>query len=320
MVKNPHLKSNSILFFYFFKLLVPKLIVMKVVKILFCFSLFVGFSCSEESSENPPQNNNPSEYNLVIKFNFDPNQERLDNLGQLSTIPSGNAAQSPTINRMSANYIELASGAFTPLGNGEIVFSGDETNAGGNTAINFQNAVFAGDDETFLTLPLSDVSAGTYEWVRVSLAYQEGDIDFLLNGVDYTGTLASFVGYNTYITSFDLNGQPIAVNENKLQGFWAFEAEGFTSQGQAPPGSTTVPNPLFDSSPIPQGSCVVTGAFENALQITGNETQDIVVTLSFSVNNSFEWTEVNVDGKYEPDAGEQVVDMGLRGLIPIVSN
>lgn len=65
---------------------------------------------------------------------------------------------------------------------------------------------------------------------------------------------------------------------------------------------------------------MVTGEFENGFTITGNETQDIVVTLSFSINNSFEWTEVNADGKYEPSAGEQVVDMGLRGLIPIVSN
>ena len=60
--------------------------------------------------------------------------------------------------------------------------------------------------------------------------------------------------------------------------------------------------------------------FENEFTITGNETQDVVVTLSFSINNSFEWTEVVSDGKYEPGAGEQVVDMGLRGLIPSVSN
>jgi hypothetical protein len=45
-----------------------------------------------------------------------------------------------------------------------------------------------------------------------------------------------------------------------------------------------------------------------------------VVTLSFSTNNSFEWTEVHADGKYEPSGGEQVVDMGLRGLIPVIAN
>jgi len=41
--------------------------------------------------------------------------------------------------------------------------------------------------------------------------------------------------------------------------------------------------------------------------------------LSFSINNSFEWTEVNPDGKFEPEIGEQVVDMGLRGLIPSIN-
>ena len=115
-------------------------------------------------------------------------------------------------------------------------------------------------------------------------------------------------------------GEALILNGNKLQGFWAFEAQGFTSQGQAPEGATTVPNPLFDSSPIPQGSCVVTGQFDSPFVISGNETQDVVVTLSFSINKSFEWTEVNVDGRYEPAAGEQVVDMGLRGLKPIVGN
>lgn len=209
----------------------------------------------------------------------------------------------------------------TQLGQGEVVFVGNETNAGGAMAIDFQQSIFAGDEEVFLSIPLSDVANGSYEWVRVSLAYQEGDIQVLTENVgEVTGTLASFVGYNNYITSFDLNGSTITVNDDVLQGFWAFEALGFTAQGQAPAGATTVPNPLFNTSPVPQGSCVVTGQFSNVFTITGNETEDVTVTLSFSVNNSFEWTEVNTDGKYEPSAGEQVVDMGLRGLIPVVSN
>ena len=274
-------------------------------------------SCSEDNDDNLQLDS--SEANLVIKLNFDPSQARLNNLGQPATIPSGNAAQSPSINRMSANYIELAPTALTPLETGEVIYVGAQTTDGGTQAINFQNATFAGDDETFITIPLSEITSGNYEWVRVSLAYQQGDIDVLTNGQDITGTLASFVGYNSYITSFNLNGSTFDINENKPQGFWAFEALGFTTQGQAPEGSTTVPNPLFDSSPIPPGSCVVTGEFENGLTITGSETQDITVTLSFSINNSFEWTEVNADGKYEPAAGEQVVDMGLRGLIPIVN-
>nr|WP_321221456.1 hypothetical protein [uncultured Psychroserpens sp.] len=289
---------------------------MKLFKLLPVLAIGLLLSCGEDQDDVAQ----PSTPNLIIKLKFDPTQERLGNLGEPVSVGFGNAAQSPFIRKMSANYIEFTPSATTALGNGEIIFNGDETTIGGDLAINFENAVFAGDNETFITLPLNDVAAGSYNWVRVSLAYQEGDIDILVDNQNITGTLASFVGYNTYITSFNLNESTIAVNSNKSQGFWAFEALGFTSQGQAPAGATTVPNPLFNSSPIPQGSCVVTGEFLNALNITGNETQDITVTLSFSTNNSFEWTEVNLDGKYEPNAGEQVVDMGLRGLIPSVSN
>jgi hypothetical protein len=288
---------------------------MKNFNLIWLIAVFAVFSCGEDNDDSP------SEPRLIIKLKFDPNQARLNNFGQPSTIPAGNAAQSPNVRRMSANYIEFAPTASTLLGEGEIVFIGPETTAGGSNAIDFQNARFAGNNETFLSIPLSEVSSGNYDWVRVSLAYQEGDVDFkAVDGNDYTGTLASFVGYNSYITTFSLNESSFDVNANRLQGFWAFEAFGFTAEGQAPEGATTVPNPLFNSSPVPQGSCVVTGQFENGLTITGSETQDVIVTLSFSINNSFEWTEVNADGKFEPTAGEQVVDMGLRGLIPMVSN
>ncbi|WP_460220259.1 hypothetical protein [Psychroserpens sp. MEBiC05023] len=289
---------------------------MKLFKILITVVAISILSCSNEGDDSSQQ----SSPNLIIKLKFDPNQERLGNLGQPVSVANGNAAQSPSIDRMSANYIEFAPTTTTALGEGEIIYEGEGTSIGGALAIDFQNALFAGNNETFVTVPLNQISIGDYEWVRVSLAYQEGAINVLVNNQDITGTLASFVGYNSYITSFDLNGNTIDINGNRAQGFWVFEALGFTSQGQAPNGSITVPNPLFDSSPIPQGSCVVTGQFEDAFTVSGNETQDVTVTLSFSINNSFEWTEVITDGKFEPEAGEQVVDMGLRGLIPSVSN
>lgn len=289
---------------------------MNVFKLLVCSCLIVLTSCSEDNDDS---SSGAVEKNLIIKLKFDPTQERLGNLGEPVSVEVGNAAQSPNVSKMSANYIEFAPSALTALGTGEIIFEGAETTEGGARAIHFQNAIFAGHNETFLSIPLSQVRAGHYEWVRVSLAYQEGDIQFLhTDGNEYTGTLASFVGYNTYISEFSLNGSVLPVNSNKLQGFWAFESSGFVVEGQAPEGATTVPNPLFNSSPIPQGSCVVTGEFENGLTISGEETEDVVVTLSFSTNTSFEWTEVNDDGKYEPSAGEQVVDMGLLGLIPSV--
>lgn len=282
---------------------------MKKLALLLSTTLLL-ISCADDDIDDTRVTKN----NLIVKIKFDENQERLDNLGKPSTIAEGNAAQTPTLNAFSAHYLELAPTATTLLGEGTIIYQGEESTKGGDKAIDFSKATLIKNDENFIEIPLSEVKTGTYEWVRISASYQNGTIKLLNEGQEYDATIAGFIGYNQYIESFDINGNTIEVNDNKLQGFWAFEAEGYTLTGQAPEGAVTVPNPIFETSPIPQGSCVLTGKFENSFQITGEETEDIVVTLSFSINNSFEWTEVNKDGKYEPAAGENLIDMGLRGL------
>ena len=111
---------------------------------------------------------------------------------------------------------------------------------------------------------------------------------------------------------------------SKLQGYWGFYTKVFNTEikteGQAPQTTVVNPNPL---SPIPAGSCLVTGElYKNSqsavqpLTITGNETQDIIIEVVLSTNKSFEWKEINVDGLFQPDIGENVVDMGLRGMVP----
>jgi hypothetical protein len=143
------------------------------------------------------------------------------------------------------------------------------------------------------------------------------------------GTIASFVGFNTYISSVTPRERSLAVNDDKRQGFWAFEtnlsgaysAYNNLSSGEAPAGATTVVNPLFSTSGIPPGSCVVTGKFATPLVITGEEDGDLTITLSFSVNNSFEWKDDNGNQQLDFYAdgqtpNEKIVDMGLRGLIP----
>lgn len=257
-------------------------------------------------------------HQLNFQFKFDPNQARLNNFGQTSTMASGHAGQSPKFNKISAHYIELTPSATTPLGQGVIVFKNEETTQGGDKAIDFSKSTITQENEVFLKFSIKEIPPGTYNYLRVSLAYQNYDIDVLANGLNITGTIASFVGYNSFITSHTVKNQAIAVNANKKQGYWAFESPFGISQGQAPEGATTVPNPLASTSPIPAGSCVVTGQFASPLLITGKETNDVNIVLSLSINKSFEWIEVTQDGKFEPLAGENVVDMGLRGLIPIV--
>jgi len=222
--------------------------------LLFVAAALPFFSCSEESSSEPM---------LIVKFKFDPNQVRLNNLGELSSVAAGNAAQSPIFNTIGSHYIELAKTANTQLGTGTIIYHGAETTLGGDNAIDFSKEKIVAQDEVFMKIPLSQVATGNYEWIRVSLAYQNYQINVRNNGVDYAGTLASFVGFNTYLTSFNIGNSIFPVNANREQGYWAFALndQPYSSSGQTPAGTTTVPNPLHATSSIPLKSCVVTGKF-----------------------------------------------------------
>lgn len=278
------------------------------------------FSSCQKNSDDPTVITPPVTAKVNFIFKFDSSQARLNAIGQPAPMPAGNAGQSPRFNSMSAHYVELSPSAFTALGAGAVVYKAPQVNTGGATAIDFTNSKFAGNDQTFLSVPVKDFAAGTYNWLRVSLAYQNYNIYMNALGQTIDATLASFIGFNTYLGSYKVKDSTVVVNANKLQGYWALEGKvfgvGFLSQGQAPPGATTVPNPLFASSPIPAGSCLVTGQFPTPLVITGNETSDINVVVSLSINKSFEWIDVDSNGTYDPNNGDQVIDMGIRGMIP----
>lgn len=236
---------------------------------------------------------------------------------------------------MSAHYIELAPAATTLLGNGAVLYRAVETNAGGSNAIDFEQSKFAANNEVFYTIPIKNIKAGNYQGLRLSLAYQQYNINFrvdtVISGIaihqELTGKAASFLGFNTYIKSYKINTQTVTENANRTQGYFGFESS-ITVAGttypsvvtrQAPAGATTVVNPLFATSPIPAGSCVVTAAFNPGhLSITGTETKDIIIEISLSTNKSFEWKDLVPNGKWEPFKDEEVVDMGISGMVPIV--
>jgi hypothetical protein len=299
---------------------------------VFLFLLLVPFfsSCKKDAIST-------SDAKLDFQFQFNATQERLNNLGQTSLIPATNAAQTPTFKKMSVHYVELTANQFTALGKGAVVYKGAETTIGGENAVDFDKAAVVGESQVFASVNLKDVPPGTYEWVRASVTYQNFDILFNINGLpvigdlkNQKGSVSSFVGFNTYLTKVKLNLKELAVNANKKQGFWAFETglvapyDTYNSvqSGEAPVGATTVVNPIAATSPIPAGSCVVTGKFSTPLVVTGKETKNVVVSLSFSVNKSLEWVDTNRNGQLDwyadPTKGtnERIVDMGLRGLIP----
>ncbi|MCC6460117.1 MAG: hypothetical protein IT260_06585 [Saprospiraceae bacterium] len=290
--------------------------------------VFFALACQQETPADSAD--------LVFEFKFDPSQQRLNNIGQPASLPAGHAAQTPAFRQMSVHYIELAPNAFTQLTEGAIVYQAAETTKGGEKAVDFDQAAKAGENEVFTRVNLKNVPPGTYEWVRASVTYQNYDIKFNINQVPVVGnlaqqkgTIASFVGFNTYLTQVSPRSKSLAVNDDKKQGFWVFETDlsapyqaySQLYSGEAPAGATTVVNPLSGSSPVPPGSCVVTGKFAQPFVVTGKETGDLSVTLSFSINQSFEWVDDNGNGQLDIYAdgskpAEKIVDMGLRGLIP----
>jgi hypothetical protein len=300
--------------------------------ILLFISVLALFSCKKDNTTA-----STSSSKMAFQFQFDATQARLNNLGNPAVLPSGNAAQTPDFKQLSVHYIELAQDKFTLLGKGAIVYKGAEVTKNAENAVDFDKAAVSGQNQVFATINLKDIAPGTYEWVRASVTYQNYDIKFNVNGLpvvgdlkNQSGTVASFVGFNTFLTKIKPKTKELNVNLAKKQGFWAFETnliapyESYNQiySGDAPSGATTVVNPLAATSPVPAGSCVVTGKFLTPLVVTGKETKDITVTLSFSVNKSLEWKDSNSNGQLDwyadqtKNKNETIVDMGLRGLIP----
>ena len=298
-----------------------------MLKLLPFLILTFCFACDDDQTVEP------TGAQLTFRYQFDTQQERLDNFGNPSTLPDGNAAQTPDFEKLSVHVIDLSPDQFTPYGQGANAYRGAETSVGGNTAIDHDRAVVAEAGEVFHRINLKDIPPGTYEYARVSVSYQQYGLRYNLRNLpvlgdlnQQRGTIASFLGYNNYVTTVQPKDLSIEVNEDKLQGFWVFETElddpyadyNQISSGDAP--GTTVVNPIAASSPIPPGSCVVTGKFAEPLVITGDETEDLAITLSFSINDSFEWVDTDGNGQWDiytdGSASESVVDMGLRGLVP----
>ncbi len=272
---------------------------------------------------------------LIFKFKFDSTQVRLDAFGNPAAPQPTNEACSPRFNKMSAHYIEMAQNDLTQVGAGKVLYRANETSCAGSNAIVFCQSTVVRENQTFFAIPLSQVGAGTYKWLRISLAYQNYDIPFLTTStgsITQWGTVASFLGFNTYVNQYKIKNvmatpsSSVGGPGNHKQGYWGFEtmvsSVTYTADGQPPAGATTVVNPN-PASPIPAGSCLVTGEFyktfstsNTPLVITGSETSDIIITVSLSTNKSFEWKKVTGDGYYQPDAGEFPVDMGIRGMIP----
>jgi hypothetical protein len=339
---------------------------MKKLIALTLFVLIAFASCKKDTTNTttttPPATTPAPQLRFVFKF--DSTQARLGSFGQAdSVLPANHRAQNPHFNGMSSHYIELTPNANTQVGAGTVIYVTPATpttaitvgtgsaQATYTNAIEFNQESVVGQGGQFFSIPLSQVTAGKYQYLRISVAYQNYDIRYgiaagtTVSGYTFpsnypaTGTIASFIGYYTQIGSYTIKTQNVSVNACEQQGYWGFESAPFVigghtytvapSWGQAPEGATTVVNPLFATSAVKAGSCLVTGRFVNpsgatdSLTITGHETSDIVITVSMSTNKSFEWSHSASspdDGRIYPGSGDSVVNMGVRGMKPILPN
>src|SRR4051812_7109615 len=150
-------------------------IMLKPILLCLLFSAMLS-ACKKDSTETAAPSK--PELKLIFKFKFDSTQVRLNNLGNPSSIPDSNAGQSPVFHQMAAHYVELTPTAYTQIGSGDVLYNGASVETGGAKAIDFDQEVKVGQDEVFLSVPLKDIQAGTYNYLRVSLAYQNYDVKF----------------------------------------------------------------------------------------------------------------------------------------------
>ena len=172
------------------------------VLVILCFSF-----CTKKSITNTS-----SDPVLKLKLEFDSNQERLNNLGLPEAMPAGHAGQTPDFRSMSVHFIELVPENFTPYKSGTALYVGAEVNAnnpnphGFTTAIDFEKALIMEEGEVFQEVPISSIPVGDYKHIRVSVSYQNYDVDFNLKNLpvigdldNQSGTIASFLGYLSLI-------------------------------------------------------------------------------------------------------------------------
>jgi hypothetical protein len=257
-------------------------------KIALIALIAMAFASCTKTTEN--------ERYLILKFKFDNTLPRLNKFGRDTGVLIGNAAQNPMFNYISSDYAELTSDSTTLLGKGDVLYTGSQYYKFGDTipGTDFSKSIVVKEGEAFLTIPLRSITAGSYEFLRLSVAYQNFDVNFrmdtnIANFIDpitnvqipgvnlhgnYTGTVASFIASKTF---FDV-GYTIKHNLTQrdsamvLQGAWDFETNVGTGGISYPyyvltqsqlsgDTTTTVVNPLYLINPIPKRSCIITAAF-----------------------------------------------------------
>lgn len=276
---------------------------------------------------------------LFVEASDSPDLARLDNDGNpVSPLP-GNGSMSPiAINQLAINYIELVQTDTTGYKEGVIIYKAPETYIGGELAIHFDSLIMTSPGDDFFNVNLKKIPAGTYKYIRISVAYISYDIPLNIAAIpglgevnDTRATFASLLGFRTYVNSITPLLIPKEINDNKERGYWLLETqiaapnEGLSTiySWQLESDNITSVNVLAGSAPIPSTQGVMTGMFDSPLEVLEEDTRDIRIHLGLSTNGIFEWEDSNSNGFWDFNASdiylsESVIDFGIRGVTPTV--
>lgn len=295
--------------------------------IALCLFLLCFWGCKKE--EDPK---------IIVSWQQDPFQERLDNNGRPAPVASSNLSLSPKLNTIAVEHIELLTSEPTRLFSGATLYSANNKQTVNDTTVSIDKLVFTGQGTPLSTSSLRSLQGKTFQWICVWLAHQSFDVRFNLNNVpnigtitDEGGTFNAFLAANTFISRYKVITKEDVVNDYRPRGYWFFETNlraAFASyntfyRGQLAPLSVTAVNPLAASMVTPRRSSIFIARLEKPMTITGEEKNDVNITLTFSTNQAFEWRDNNRNGRWDIDAqniqNEPVINFGLRGMKAVVT-
>jgi hypothetical protein len=319
---------------------IPKSVRNALSLLLICLASFTPWSCNDDGGGSL------FDPFLRLRVNFDTQGERFDANGELAEVPEGRAAYTPEMRELRISSIELVPDENTPVGQGVMLYEAATRVVFGEEITELDQTISTAGGIVANRFNFQDIPAGTYPYVRVGLASAKYQLNYDLHyhvkdstdtdsiPPDFTvpveltqlsggmAVLYSDAWVNT-LTPFNIT---LDINQQKRQGYYAFETS-FTSSFEL--GNNvyvdslfntipTLPNPISATAPTPESSGIITGVFDTPLEVTGQESEDVLVDLTFSTNQAFEWVDPNNDGRWDvwilAETWERISDFGLRSL------
>jgi hypothetical protein len=270
-------------------------------KLISFFLLFIIFESSCHKSEDQyPENRYPEFTNLRFVVKFDSTQERLDNYGNIVSVPAGHSAQSPYDNSILIKAIKFLKDSTFGYDSGAAVYYNSDGSLSYGASY-YDNLISSLD------------APGTFKYIRIYFYYQKFRIKFMQNGNLMTGKLLSFLWPLNSSYTYQIQDSIVTTDSITEMGEWYLESGNLPSilHGQIP-NPPTEPNSLFYSYPVPSQEYIVTSPISPNLFLDRPDSKTI--TISISTNQCFEWIEHSDPNFFEPFNGDTIVDVGIRGV------